>query len=146
MATLLYAIEVPARGGDTLFANMSAAYEALSEGMKNMLDGLRAIFTASKVHGAGGLYSEADHPMAMQKDANREEERHLHHDLTRSREAPPVDILGEDARTRPAQTPAPPPDELDSAPLSGRGRPIRLVTALFEPRTSPWRPAAGGRR
>jgi len=77
-ATLLYAIEVPARGGDTLFANMVAAYDALSDGMKNLLDGLRAVFTASKVHGAGGLYATADHPMNMQKDATREEARHLH--------------------------------------------------------------------
>jgi taurine dioxygenase len=77
-ATLLYAIEVPARGGDTLFANMTAAYEALSEGMKALLDGLRAVFTASKVHGAAGLYSSADHPMQMRKDAAKEEARHLH--------------------------------------------------------------------
>jgi len=78
MATLLYAIEVPARGGDTLFANMTAAYDSLSEGMKQLLDGLRAVFTAAKVHGAAGLYSKADHPMRMQKDEAREVARHLH--------------------------------------------------------------------
>ena len=33
-ATLLYAKEVPAAGGDTLFANLYAAYDALSDGMK----------------------------------------------------------------------------------------------------------------
>jgi taurine dioxygenase len=77
-ATLLYAIEVPERGGDTLFADMTAAYENLSDGMKDLLDGLRAVFTASMVHGAGGLYAGADHPMKMQKDAARQEERHLH--------------------------------------------------------------------
>ncbi len=77
-ATLLYAIEVPPRGGDTLFANMAAAYEALSDGMKELLDGLRAVFTAAKVHGAAGFYQNADHPMDKRKNAAREEARYLH--------------------------------------------------------------------
>ena len=37
MATLLYALEVPRSGGDTLFANMYLAYESLSKGMQRML-------------------------------------------------------------------------------------------------------------
>ncbi|MDA1309520.1 MAG: TauD/TfdA family dioxygenase [Proteobacteria bacterium] len=37
MATMLYAKEVPAVGGDTMFASMPTAYEALSDGMKAML-------------------------------------------------------------------------------------------------------------
>ncbi|MFV0295183.1 MAG: TauD/TfdA dioxygenase family protein, partial [Hyphomicrobiaceae bacterium] len=36
MATMLYAKEVPPYGGDTLFANMYAAYDALSPGMKTL--------------------------------------------------------------------------------------------------------------
>jgi taurine dioxygenase len=43
MATLLYAIEVPARGGNTLFANMYAAYEALPGDVKQRLTGLAAL-------------------------------------------------------------------------------------------------------
>jgi taurine dioxygenase len=77
-ATLLYAVEVPERGGDTLFANMTAAYDALSPGMKTMLGGLQAIFTASKVHGAGGYYAGADHPMDMRSNTAREEARVVH--------------------------------------------------------------------
>jgi len=42
MATLLYALEVPEVGGDTLFANMYLAYDRLSDGFKRMLAGLRA--------------------------------------------------------------------------------------------------------
>ena len=42
-ATMLYAIEVPDGGGDTLFCNLTAAYEALPEAMKIRLDGLRAV-------------------------------------------------------------------------------------------------------
>ena len=39
-ATLLYSIEVPSKGGDTLFANQYAAYDGLSEAMKKRIDGL----------------------------------------------------------------------------------------------------------
>jgi taurine dioxygenase len=48
MATMLIARETPARGGDTLFANMYLAYETLSEGMKRMLDGLIALNSSAK--------------------------------------------------------------------------------------------------
>jgi taurine dioxygenase len=43
MATLLIAREVPPRGGDTMWSNMYAAYEALSPGMQRLLDDLRAV-------------------------------------------------------------------------------------------------------
>ncbi len=42
LGSILYAREVPKLGGDTLFASMYHAYESLSEGMKQMLDGLKA--------------------------------------------------------------------------------------------------------
>jgi hypothetical protein len=48
MGTLLYAREIPAVGGDTLFANMNLAYESLSVGMRRLLDGLSAINSAQK--------------------------------------------------------------------------------------------------
>jgi len=48
MATMLIARETPARGGDTLFANMYLAYETLSDGMRRMLDGLTAINSSAK--------------------------------------------------------------------------------------------------
>jgi taurine dioxygenase len=43
MATMLVAREVPPYGGDTMWANMYAAYEGLSPGMQRVLDGLRAV-------------------------------------------------------------------------------------------------------
>ena len=41
-ATSLHAIRIPSRGGDTLFANLAAAWDALEDGMKARLEGLRA--------------------------------------------------------------------------------------------------------
>lgn len=43
MGSLLYALEVPSKGGDTMFANQYLAYDSLSPGMKAMLDGLVAV-------------------------------------------------------------------------------------------------------
>jgi taurine dioxygenase len=43
VATMLYAMEIPSKGGDTLFANMFAAYDALSDKMKARLEGLKAL-------------------------------------------------------------------------------------------------------
>jgi taurine dioxygenase len=43
MASMLYAIEVPSEGGNTLFANAYAAYEALPGDIKRRIDGRRAL-------------------------------------------------------------------------------------------------------
>jgi alpha-ketoglutarate-dependent taurine dioxygenase len=52
-ATLLYAIEAPTYGGDTLFANTAAAYDALSEGMRQMVDSLVGVNSAGLKYGGG---------------------------------------------------------------------------------------------
>ncbi|HKT19158.1 MAG TPA: TauD/TfdA family dioxygenase, partial [Stellaceae bacterium] len=41
--TMLYAIEVPSKGGDTMFASMYAAYDTLPEAMKAKLEPLRGV-------------------------------------------------------------------------------------------------------
>jgi taurine dioxygenase len=53
LATLLYAVETPAHGGDTLFASTRAAYDALSEGMKKILGGLVGVNSAGLKYGGG---------------------------------------------------------------------------------------------
>lgn len=51
MGSVLYALEVPKTGGDTLFASMYRAYEALSEGMKAFLSSLDAVHSSRHVFG-----------------------------------------------------------------------------------------------
>lgn len=46
LATLLYALETPRQGGDTLFTSTYAAYDALSEGMRAMVDKLVGVNSA----------------------------------------------------------------------------------------------------
>jgi taurine dioxygenase len=54
IGSILYALDVPDYGGDTLFASQIAAYEALSAGLKATLENLRAIHSAGREYGAGG--------------------------------------------------------------------------------------------
>ena len=42
-ATMLHAIELPARGGDTSFCNLRAAYDALPAATRERIDGLEAV-------------------------------------------------------------------------------------------------------
>ena len=48
MASMLYAVETPPRGGDTLFANQYLAYESLSDRLKQVLAGLVGINSSTK--------------------------------------------------------------------------------------------------
>jgi taurine dioxygenase len=59
-ATQLYALAIPSRGGDTLFASMYAAYEALPQRLKDRLDGHVGAFTYGGRRKATALLNEED--------------------------------------------------------------------------------------
>lgn len=48
MASMLYAVETPPHGGDTMFANQYLAYESLSDRLKTLLAGLTGINSSTK--------------------------------------------------------------------------------------------------
>jgi taurine dioxygenase len=70
MASMLVAREIPPAGGDTLFASMYAAYDALSEPMKRFLEPLTAMHEGEHVYRgrygmdeAGKVYPKSEHPV-----------------------------------------------------------------------------------
>jgi taurine dioxygenase len=72
MLTMLYALEAPALGGDTAFANQELAYAELSSGLRAVVDALRAVHSAE---GLASLYGEdpkqaprAEHPVVRVHD------------------------------------------------------------------------------
>ena len=77
-ATCLYAIEVPERGGDTLFASTAKAYRSLSAGMKAMTADLVGMFTPSMVHGKTGAYGKVKHGMQAKESPDVVDQRVPH--------------------------------------------------------------------
>jgi len=70
MGSILYMQELPPVGGDTLFASMYAAYEALSEPMKRFLEPLTAMHEGEHVYrgrygvnDTGKVFPKAEHPV-----------------------------------------------------------------------------------
>jgi taurine dioxygenase len=47
--TVLQSVELPSRGGDTEFADLHAAYDALPEATRRRIDGLRAVHSINKL-------------------------------------------------------------------------------------------------
>jgi len=72
LATTLYAIRVPSHGGDTLFANLHSAYDALDTDMKMRLEGLRVHNTyvldatsRDETPRPGSVQRDAEHPLVL---------------------------------------------------------------------------------
>jgi taurine dioxygenase len=77
MGAILYGIEVPPYGGDTLFANQYMAYESLSDGLKKTLEGLRAVHTDRMVAGPAAAMN-AQRSTKVREDANWRETVSVH--------------------------------------------------------------------
>ena len=62
MGSVLVARDLPPGGGDTLFADMYAAYDTLDAGTKAQIAGLRAVHGSDHVFGEKGVYAQTDQP------------------------------------------------------------------------------------
>ena len=66
LGAVLRAVQLPATGGDTCFASMAAAYEALSPAMQAFLDGLSALHSTEMVDAIiarlSNVVRRGDHP------------------------------------------------------------------------------------
>ena len=60
MGSILVARTLPPSGGDTLWAHMGEAYDALSDELKQEIEGLEAFHTADHIYEEGGLYAQTD--------------------------------------------------------------------------------------
>lgn len=92
MASILHLTTVPEVGGDTLFANMYAAYDALSDTMKEILDTLSALHNSDINRGryesvGGGLrreaFPEAVHPVIRTHPATGRKLIYVHAQCTK---------------------------------------------------------------
>jgi len=60
MGSILVARTLPKTGGDTQFANLAAAYDALPEDLKKRIENLRAVHSNTHLYGENGLYRLTD--------------------------------------------------------------------------------------
>lgn len=70
MGALLYAIEVPPVGGDTLFSSQTLAYERLSDGMKAVIEPLKCLHSDRKVAGPNSPMAKAKRATKARFDAD----------------------------------------------------------------------------
>ena len=69
MATMLYALELPPIGGDTLFSNQFQAYQTLSDGLKETLAPLKVICRPDK---ATAMATRADRIAEQGRDTSKD--------------------------------------------------------------------------
>ena len=107
MGSILYIKQCPPHGGDTLFASMYAAYEALSDRMKTYLEGLVAVHDGEQVYrgtyanlGVADkpVYPRAEHPVVRTHPVTGRRALYVNRGFTRNIVGIPADesaaILG----------------------------------------------------
>ena len=83
-ATLLRSEVTPPVGGDTLFADCTRAYEALSDAMKAMLAPLRAVHSATRAYGTQGVFAKETEKRTMEIIVSPEADKTVSHPLVRT--------------------------------------------------------------
>ena len=58
IGSILYAVQTPDYGGDTLFASQAAAFDALSPGLQKTLEGLSAVHSAGREYAPTGASAQ----------------------------------------------------------------------------------------
>ncbi|EDL48556.1 alpha-ketoglutarate-dependent taurine dioxygenase [Erythrobacter sp. SD-21] len=71
MGSILVARTLPPKGGDTLWAHMGAAYDSLSDEIKQRIEGLEAYHTADHIYAPGGVYAKTDQGEALRGQERR---------------------------------------------------------------------------
>ena len=86
LGSILYAIEAPKFGGDTMFANMCLAYDALSDGLKATLEGMTAIHSAADTYGKNSFASKRNEAgsKSMQIRTGADAETTMEHPVIRT--------------------------------------------------------------
>jgi taurine dioxygenase len=84
VATLLHAKVVPAAGGDTLFADCVAAFEALPDARRAELVGLRALHSAQAYFGRDGFFARESGRTGMRVQTSAAFERTVSHPMVRT--------------------------------------------------------------
>jgi taurine dioxygenase len=82
--TILHSKVVPPAGGDTLYADGHRAWEALSETMQGMLEGLRAVHSAAFAYGPRGVLAKDADRRTMKIIVSEEAEKTQVHPLVRT--------------------------------------------------------------
>lgn len=77
MGSILYGVQVPPYGGDTLFSNQYLAYESLSPGLRSMLEGRRVLHSDRYVAGPAQQLNAA-RATKVRVQENWEETAHYH--------------------------------------------------------------------
>ena len=83
-ATILHAKQVPPVGGDTLYADGRAAWDALSPTFQALLLPLRAVHSAARPYGSQGFYAQETNRVGMKILPSVEAEKTFTHPLVRT--------------------------------------------------------------
>src|SRR5665213_3304004 len=77
--TLLYCLDAPPSGGDTIWANQYRAYETLPADLRDTLRGADAVHSAGMAYGTGGYFDHVKHQMSTPIEPSNEAFReHAH--------------------------------------------------------------------
>lgn len=79
LGAVLYALETPPVGGDTLFASQYAAYESLSDGLKRMLEELKGVHDNRNQSPKAAAARNADRSSKLRADLDEAEEPESEH-------------------------------------------------------------------